>query len=63
MKVVCIDNEHTRLELYKIYEAIVDTVGDNNNGYIINSIWYFSSRFKTIEQVREEKLNILLGYN
>ena len=61
MKVVCIDNEHTRLELYKIYEAIVDTVGDNNNGYIINSIWYFSSRFKTIEQVREEKLNILLG--
>ena len=65
MKVFCIDSSNSgsiiKLEIGEWYEVIRDA--DENSYYIKqnNSIdWFYKTRFKTLGEMREEKLNRLL---
>ena len=69
IKLICIDNSYkwyqrkNNLELYKIYNIEIDTYNNNScvveiikNGQYIGE-WHKLSRFKTISEVRNKRLN------
>lgn len=63
IKVICINNKNSSLELNKIYDV---SINRNKDSYIIRNVddsqmWYDLSRFKKLEDIREEKLNKILN--
>lgn len=65
MKIVCIDNSNRGfgITLYKIYDVVRES---NWHFSIINDVGenydYLKNRFKTLEEIREERINTILCY-
>ena len=67
MKVVCIDNDSVEeaLKIGEVYNAediseakYIISFTELQNG---NIGWYYKERFRLLDEIREEKLNIILG--
>jgi hypothetical protein len=67
MKVVCIDNNNVNLTRNKIYDIFEnkDYDGSSSHHHIKNDsnklMYYPKNLFKSIEEIREERLNTILG--
>lgn len=65
MRLICIDNSESKLTIGKSYIALNNRVDWVHIGIRItndlgNKFYYRSTRFKSLELYRQEKLNIIL---
>lgn len=65
MRLICIDNSESKLTIGKCYISLNNPIDCDYTGIRItndlgNKFYYRSTRFKSLESFRQEKINLLL---